>query len=185
MQRAWIKPNVLFRGLAVIAVAALALGQEASIGSEAPKLHGETLNGQRIVLPDASLGKATLLALGFSKKGGEHTGPWRDHFSADFGSNPHVAYFVAAMLQNAPAMFRGMIRSSMRGGTPTAARGHVLTSTSDEAVWKAYLHVTDDSVPAVLLLDTSGRALWSYNGSFDLKHYQDLKTAVTTALQHH
>lgn len=183
----WKKVVALLPGLLILGTAVVALGQGAGVqaGSEPPKLRGETLDDQKIVLPDAALGKTTLLVLGFSKKGGERTGAWREHFSTDFDSNPHAAYFVAAMLQNAPAMFRGMIRSSMRAGTPAAARRHVLTSASDEAAWKAYLHVTDDSLPAVLLLDASGRALWSHNGSFDSEHYKDLKTAATTALEHY
>lgn len=148
-------------------------------------MHGETLDGEKIVLPDAALGKITLLIIGASKKGGERTSVWREHFAADFGSNPDAAYFVAALLENAPAMFRGMIRSGMRSGTPAPARAHVLTSASDEAAWKKYLNITDDSLPSVLLLDNSGHALWSYNGSFDPEHYQALKTAVATALEHH
>jgi hypothetical protein len=73
-----------------------------------------------------------LLVIGASKKGGERTGPWKDHFVADFGSNPHVSYYVAALLQGVPPLFRGMIRSGMRDGTPDAARSHVLTSATEE-----------------------------------------------------
>lgn len=167
-----------------MAVAVLAFAQGASPGSEPPKLQGETLNGEKIVLPDAALGKITLLIIGASKKGGERTALWREHFTADFGPNPHATYFVAALLENAPAMFRGMIRSGMRSGTPAPARAHVLTSASDEAAWKKYLNITDDSLPSVLLLDNSGHALWSYNGSFDTEHYQALKAAFTSALSH-
>jgi hypothetical protein len=112
----------------VIAVAALAFARGPRPGSEPPKLHGETLDGKAIVLPDAAAGKVTLLLLGASKKGGERTDPWKDHFVADFGSNRHTSCYVAASLQSVPSVFRGMIRVGMRGGTPDAARSHVLTS---------------------------------------------------------
>lgn len=178
------KPGVPLRGLMASAVAVLALAQGATPGSEPPKLRGQTLDGKTIVLPNAAAGKVTLLVIGASKKGGERTGPWKDHFVADFGSNPHATYYVAALLQNVPSPFRGVIRSGMRGGTPEAARSHVLTSASDEAAWKQYLDMRDDSLPSVLLLDESGHFRWSYNGAFDADRYQSLKTAASAALEH-
>ena len=63
----------------------------------------------------------------------------------------------------------------MRGGTPAAARSHVLTSASDSDAWKKYLNIRDDTLPSVLLLDASGHARWSYNGIFDPTQYQALK----------
>ena len=60
----------------------------ATPGSEPPKLRGETLDGKAIVLPDAAAGRVALLVIGASKKGGDRTAPWREHFVADFRSNP-------------------------------------------------------------------------------------------------
>jgi hypothetical protein len=83
----------------------LVLAQGASPGREAPKLRGQTLDGKSIVLPDFAHGEVMLLVLGASRKGGERTGPWKDHFIADFGTNPHATYYVAAMLQRVPRHF--------------------------------------------------------------------------------
>jgi hypothetical protein len=147
-------------------------------------LHGQTLDGKPIVLPDDAAGKVMLLVLGASKKGGEQTGPWKDHFLSDFGANPHATYYVGALLQRVPVPFRAAIRAGMRGGTPDAARSHVLTSASDEDTWKNYLSMHNDSLPGVLLLDASGHVLWSYVGVFDPREYDNLKRAVGTALGH-
>jgi len=169
--------------LIAAAVALSALAQGATLGSEPPKLHGETLDGKRILLPDAAAGKVTLLVVGASRKGGERTDAWKDHFVTDFGSNPQATYYVAALLQSAPPMFRGLIRSGMRSGTPEAARGHVFTSGSDEQAWKQYLDMKDDNLPGVLLLDETGHVRWSYCGLFDADHYQALKTAAAAVLE--
>jgi hypothetical protein len=83
----------------------LVLAQGASPGREAPKLRGQTLDCKSIVLPDFAHGEVMLLVLGASRKGGERTGPWKDHFIADFGTNPHATYYVAAMLQRVPRHF--------------------------------------------------------------------------------
>jgi hypothetical protein len=162
----------------------LALAQVAIPADEVPKLRGETLDGKSIVLPDDAAGKVMLLVLGASKKGGEQTGPWRDHFAADFGKNPHAVYYVAALLQRVPAPFRGAIRAGMRSGTPEAARSHVLTSASDEDIWKKYLGMSNDNLPALLLLDESGHVLWRHVGVFDPGEYEKLKKAAGAALAH-
>jgi hypothetical protein len=151
-------------------------------GSEPPKLRGEALDGKAIVLPDAAAGKVALLAIGASKKGGDRTAASREHFVADFGSNPRAVCFRAALLQSAPSFIRGMIRSGMRSGTPVAARGYVMKSVTDEAEWTAYLRLDDDSKPAVLLLDAGGRTRWSFNGVFDDTHYQALKKTAAEPL---
>ena len=170
--------------LLCLAVAAgfVARAQGAALGSAPPKLHGQTLNGKDIVLADAATGKVVLIIVGASKKGGERTGPWKDHFVADFGFNGQTTYFVTAMLQKVPSLFRGVIRSGMRGGTPDAERSHILTSATDEDAWKQYLEMKDDSIPSVLLLDESGHLRWSYSGIFDSDHYQALKAAAATLL---
>ncbi|MBV9497810.1 MAG: hypothetical protein JO138_00405 [Acidobacteriaceae bacterium] len=184
MDRKLKTPGLLLRTLLASAATLVALAQGASPGSEPPKLRGQTLDGKSIVLPDDAAGRVILLVLGASKKGGEQTGPWKDHFVADFGPNPHATYYVAALLQRVPAPFRAVIRAGMRGGTPDAARSHVLTSASDEDAWKGYLGMRNDSLPGILLLDESGRTLWSHIGVFDPREYAQLKAAAGTALEH-
>lgn len=76
-----------------------------------------------------------------------------------------------------------MIKAGMRGGTPPAARGHVVISTSDEAVWKKYLGLDDASLPCVLLLDGAGHVRWNYNGVFEPERYNTLKAAATDLLK--
>jgi hypothetical protein len=162
----------------VTLLASAPLVQPASIGSEPPKLHGQTLDDKTIVLPDTAAGKVTMLVVSLSRKAGERSGPWREHFAADFALDPQVTYYVAAMLQGAPSFLRGLIRSGIRKGTPAAAQSQVLTSATDEEAWKQYLQMKDDSLPSVLLLDQSGHVRWSYDGAFDPNHYEELKDAV-------
>lgn len=175
-------PGLPVRILLATAISALALAQGVAPGSKPPKLRGETLDGKSIVLPDDAAGKVILLVLGASKERGERTRPWKDNFIADFAGNPHATYYVAALLQRVPGPFRGVIRAGMRGGTPDAARSHVLTSTSDEDAWKNYLNLRDDKLPGVLLLDESGRVLWSHVGVFDPDEYEELKTIARNTL---
>jgi hypothetical protein len=167
----------------LLAAAAGAFGQGAAPGSEPPKLRGETLDGQALVLPDAASGKVALLIVSASKKAGDRTGTWRDHFLGDFGADPRVACYTAALLEEAPSLIRGMIKAGMRSGTPPAARGHVVVSISGEAVWKKYLNLRDDKLPGLVLLDGSGRVRWSYNGILEPGRYSALQAAAKDLLQ--
>jgi hypothetical protein len=72
----------------------------------------------------------------------------------------------------------------MRSGTPNAARSHVLTSVPDEDAWRNYLNMGDDNLPGVLLLDESGRVLWSHVGVFDPNEYEHLKTVAAIVVGH-
>ena len=171
------------RWTVLLLAATTAVLAQAPTGSEPPKLRGETLDGKPILLPDAAAGKVTLLVLGASKKGGDRTGAWREHFQADFGSDPRADYFTAALLKNAPAFIRGMIKAGMRSGTPPAARSHVVVCVSDEALWEKYLGLADDALPGVVLLDGSGHVRWSYNGVFEPGRYGALKAATIDLLK--
>ena len=71
----------------------------------------------------------------------------------------------------------------IRRGTLVSQRSQVVTSASDEIVWKRYLGMRDDSLPGVLLLDESGRPRWSYSGVYDPEHYRALKMMITAALE--
>jgi len=149
----------------------------------APALRGETLDGRKTTLAEAGAGKTTLLVLGFSKKAGDVSNAWRDHFAADFGADSRANYFVVAFLEDAPGLVRGMIKSAMRSGTPQAQRPHFLVVTSDEAVWKKFVHVEDDKVPCVVLLDGAGKVRWAWNGEFEAAHYSALKEAAAALLK--
>ena len=70
----------------------------------------------------------------------------------------------------------------MRRGTAVSEQAHVVTATVGEDAWRDYLKLNDDNLPAVVLLDQTGRLSWFYNGSFDLAHYNLLKTAAKAAL---
>ena len=68
MRRKW-KSNRTWLSLVLTAAAGLVCAQSPSPGSEPPKLHGETLDGKMILLPEAAAGKVTLLVIGASKSG--------------------------------------------------------------------------------------------------------------------
>jgi hypothetical protein len=88
-----------------------------------------------------------------------------------------------ADLEAAPALVRGMIRSSMRKATPQPLLERSLILTKDEKIWKHAVGAKQDNLPVVVLLDGRGQIRWTYEGLFGDKSYRELKTrmeAVTT-----
>ena len=171
--RAWAIATAMFVG-----VAGVTLAQAAPAGSAAPKIRGETVNGKSIELPDAAAGKVTLLILGFSKKAGQETGAWREHVLKDFAGDARFATYSVAVLEDAPAFVRPMIRSGIRSGTPEALRDHMVTTASGEAEWMKVLGASDKDVPYLVLLDPAGHFEWSGSGVFKEQEYAQLKGEV-------
>ena len=80
-----------------------------------PETAGETLSGKKIVLADAVRGHAVVLVAGFSHDGGIACGDWMKAIRADAALAGMEVYEIA-MLEGAPGLFRGMIKSGMRKG---------------------------------------------------------------------
>ena len=86
-----------------------------------------------------------------------------------------------ANLEKAPAMVRGMIRGSMRKGTPAARLDHSLIMTKDEKLWRQALGVKEDNLPVVVLVDPSGQIVWTYEGVLSDEAYEQLKSRLASS----
>ena len=132
-------------------------------GQEIPTTSGETLSGKKIVLADTVRGHAAVLVAGFSHEGGNGTAAWVKSIHADSALGG-IAVYEIAELAGAPGFVRGMIKSSMKKGVPPAEQDNFVVLTSDEKPWRSYFEVTDDHVPYVMMIDSSGKVLWHGHG---------------------
>ena len=141
-----------------------------------PVTQAETLTGHKVEFPAALQGGLTVCVFGFSKGAGDLTKVWMARLSQD-----GIDVWSVAELEKAPALVRGMIRSSMRKGTPPALLEHSLILTKDEQAWKLAVGAKQDSLPVVVLLDATGRLLWRYEGEFGDEPYRELKARLSAA----
>lgn len=128
-----------------------------------PLSAGETLSGKRIALAEAVHGKTAVLIAGFSHKAGDGCAAWAKAIHADADLSNAVVYQLA-MLEGAPAMLRGMIKSGMRKGVPPAEQDHFVVFTQDDKLWRSFFGVSSDQQPYVVLLDATGKVLWHGHG---------------------
>jgi hypothetical protein len=128
-----------------------------------PGTAGETLSGKRLVPADAVRGHAAILVAGFSHDGGMQCGPWMKAIHGD-AALTGVAAYELAMLEKAPAIIRGVIKSGMRKGTTPEEQNQIVVMTKDQAEWEKYFGVGDDKEPYVVMLDAHGDVVWHGHG---------------------
>lgn len=141
-----------------------------------PVTPAESLSGHKLDFPTALAGQRAVCVFGFSKEAGDLSKPWMSRLNQD-GFNA----WSVANLEKAPAFVRGMIRGSMRKGTPAGQLDHALILTKDEKAWEKAVGSKRENLPLVVLLDGSGRILWTYQGPFADQPYQELKQHMEAA----
>jgi len=141
-----------------------------------PPFEADTLAGAKVKLPAAAAGQPTLLILGFSKDSGPPCKAWLERFSRDGGNA-----YMAPVLEGAPRLIRGLIRSGMRKDIPQPLHARTLLLYTGEAEWKrrtGFIAGTDKQ-PYLLLLDRQGRVAWQRHGNLDEGAYAELRKAAS------
>ena len=143
-----------------------------------PTTSGETLSGKKIVLAEVVRGHRVVLVAGFSHDGGIACGDWMKAIHGD-AALAGVDVYEIAMLEGAPGIFRGVIKSGMRKGMSSAEQGHSVVLTQDDKLWEKFFEVSNGQVPQVMLLDAKGNVVWHGQGkASDLE--PELKSAVSS-----
>jgi len=155
--------------LIVVCAAWAAAGASANALAQAqvpgmPTTAGETLSGKKIVLAEAVRGHRTVLVAGFSHDGGIACGDWMKAIRGDAALAGLDVYEIA-MLEGAPGILRGMIKSGMRKGMPSAEQERSVVLTQDDKLWEKYFDVSNAQEPQVMLLDAQENVVWRGHGA--------------------
>jgi hypothetical protein len=142
----------------------MAFSNLAGISQGMPATAGETLNGKRLELAEATRGHAVVLVAGFSREGGSGCGAWMKAIQADSSLVGVVAYQIA-MLEGAPGFIRGAIKNGMRKGLTAAEQDRFLVLTQDGKLWQRYFDVSTDKDPYVVMIDAKGNIVWRGHGA--------------------
>ncbi len=128
-----------------------------------PKTDSESLAGQQVILPDSIRGHASVVIVGFSKSSQDAVKEWDTRARKQLGAGFDV--YQVAVLEDAPAFVRGMIKHAMKGSTPVDRQGHFLVVVKGEAELKKAAAFAEANDPYVLLLDGSGEIRWRAHGA--------------------
>ena len=154
----------VYRVLLCMALAAIpGIGVSCAQERVMPGTVGETLSGKKIVVADAVRGHLVVLVAGFSHDGGIACGDWMKAIRGD-AALAGVEVYEIAMLEGAPGLFRGMIKSGMRRGMSSAEQERSVVLTQDDKLWEKFFAVSNGQVPQVMLLDAAGNVAWHGQG---------------------
>ena len=159
-------------------LASVALSAALACAESLPRLEGETLSKKPIVLPDAAHGKIALLVMGFTKKGGQATGPWQKQFKNDFGADQEYVVYSVAVLEDVPRFIRGMVTSGIRSSTPPSEQDHFVILVRGEQDLKHFVGYSAPDDAYLLVLDAKGEIRWRGHGLFKDEDYEALKNVA-------
>jgi hypothetical protein len=151
--------------LAPVLLFALAGVTPLKTGDVFPKFSGQTISGRAVTLPEA--GKQWVAIFGFSRAAGDDAGRGREHVDK-------LGCYEIVMLESVPRLLRGMVASGIKSGMPPDVRDRTILYYKEEAVWKQRLAVSDDKRAYVVLVDGSGRVLWTNSGPFSEAEFAKL-----------
>jgi hypothetical protein len=137
-----------------------------------PAFEVDTLAGSKIKMPADAAGKVSLVVMSFSKDSGLASKAWAERYAKDGGHS-----YTAALLEAAPRLVRGLIRSGMRGDMPKEMHGRTLLIYKGEAEWKKRtgFQAGTEKQPYLILLDRQGRVQWQRHGAFSEALYAELR----------
>jgi hypothetical protein len=174
----------------VIAMATLrasAAQNSLRVGERMPELEGQTLTGRTAVLPQASAGTVTLVAMGFTYKSRFPVEAWGDWYRTAIPPTAAVSFFEVPMIGGMATLGRWFINRGMRSGTPVELHDHVITVYGGTSEWKQRLSSSarheDDAY--LIVLDTQGVVRWLHHGVFDQSRADELKGLLTSLAGRH
>jgi hypothetical protein len=147
-----------------------------------PKIEGENLIGQKVLLPDAAAGKVVVLIFGFTKSSKVPTSAWADKLYADFGTRPEFALYQLPVLEDVPRLVRGMVISGIKKGVAENKRDHFVPILEGEAELKKFVHYHEPDDAYLVVLGRGGDTLTQIHGSPDDANDARLRAELESAL---
>jgi hypothetical protein len=169
-------PAIRHAARSLLAAGILAAALHAAPAASIPNTAGETLAGDPIVVADAVKGRRALLIVTFSKKAGDSARRWRSALQENHLLPPALACYTIAELEDTPRLFRGLIVSGIRKGTPASMHSTFVVLTRDTSDWKTFTGFTEDE-PYVLLIGKDGTITLRVRGEPSAEKLQALSRA--------
>lgn len=158
--------SLLLNGSASLAaVAEQAPTPTTIVGAVLPAVTGEDLTGAKVTLPDASKGRVTLIAFGFSYDSRTPVEACSEHLRTKFGANPEFNWYQVPMVGGLGRLAKPFIMGGMRKQSPDPKNTVVVFG--GVGPWKARFNVKDDALAYLVLLDRAGVVKWFHTGRFD------------------
>lgn len=158
--------------LIVVLFAAGSWAQTLAPGAVFPAIEANSLTDMKVRFPEVAKGKPAVAVFSFSREASEASKAWGDRFEKE---KPGSVYIVP-VLEGAPRLVRGLIRSGMRKEINKGLHSRTLPLYSGEKEWKARLgfKAGREKDPFLAFLDGEGKVAWLHHGPYSASAYDQL-----------
>ncbi len=145
-------------------------------GERFPSVVGESLEGERVAIPEDFQGKPVLLLVGYLQNAQFDADRWilgamQAGLEVELREVPTIDGMVPGLIANT-------IDEGMRGGIPKEDWGAVVTVYDDADKIVAFTGNEQGNNMRVLLLDAEGRVRWFHDRGYSAARLLDLKRAL-------
>lgn len=174
--------HILMIGICLMVTACIGAGENSRLTSNGsqhfPSLIGIDLQGNQRTLPDAFAGTYNIIAVGFEREHQTPINTWIPTIDALLEKDNRLRFYEVPVIYEMNALMRGWINNGMRSGIPDEiAREHTITVYTDRESFLSLMNM-DAAHNYTLLVDQSGKILWSAKGAMTDKAIAELKTAI-------
>ena len=149
-------------------------------GERIPEVHGTSLAGDSVNLPDDLHGKLGVLVIGFSKGSRVAATTWARRLGTEFHDSNEVASYELPMLAGVPGFLRGIVVRSMKSDVSERGQHTFVPVTTDEDRWKSLVHYGKPDDPYLLIVDGSGKVQGMASGEPTEEAYAALRREIAS-----
>ncbi|XQW84745.1 hypothetical protein ACOYR1_16690 [Thalassotalea piscium] len=149
------------------------------IGQTFPSVSGQSLEKNKINIPEHFKDKFTLLLIGYKQNSQFDIDRWL--IGLDM-TNTQVAVYELPTIQGLfPRMFSTLIDNGMRAGIPKALWNGVITVYQDGDKIQSFTGNEAPNNARVILLDKAGKVLYFYDDGFSVSALNQLRERLTAS----
>ncbi len=145
-------------------------------GEVFPSVRGESLEGQKVQIPEDWAGKPTVVLVGYKQRAQFDADRWL--YGLLQAETPVALYEVPTIKGLFPRMLAGTIDEGMRGGIPSEDWQSVVTVYGDASKIVRFTGNTRGQNIRVLLLDAEGKVRWFHDRGFSAGKMLELDRAA-------
>ncbi|MCU0419564.1 MAG: hypothetical protein MUC38_07880 [Cyclobacteriaceae bacterium] len=156
-------------------------------GKPFPTLEAETVEDKKVTLPQAGLGKYTLLGLAYSKKAEDELNTWfgpvynkfvrkADGLMAGMGYDVNV-YFIP-MFTGVNAAATGTAKKKAIKNVDPQLLPHILFYKGELKPYKEALDFEKRDTPYFFVLDAEGKVVYATSGAFSPAKLDDIEDSI-------
>ncbi|PZR41596.1 MAG: hypothetical protein DI538_00655 [Azospira oryzae] len=168
-----------------LAGASLSFGQ--AVGKMFPAMEAETVEDKKVKLPEATIGKYTLLGLAYSKKSEDELNSWFSPVFAKFiqktgglmaGMGYDVNVYFVPMFTGVNAAATGTAKRKAMKNVDPQLLPYILFYKGELKTYKEALDFEKKDIPYFFVLDKDGKIVYATSGKFTEDKLDEIEGAI-------